>query len=62
MREIRLTELDDKGCTLYIADGRSGEKQRGQTPLPRQLATVEVEIFHFFKRRIVCFIVRVSWL
>jgi len=57
MRETRLAELDDKICTLYTADGGWVEKQRGQTPLPRQLATVEVEIFHLFKRRIVCFIV-----
>ena len=49
----RPTEFDDKICALDIVDGGSGEKQRGQTPLPRQLVAIEVEVCHLLERRIV---------
>ena len=53
MKGARLTELDNEICALDIVDGGLGEKQRGQTPLPRQLVAIEVEVCHLLERRVV---------
>lgn len=54
MSKRRLTELNDE---IFIADGGPGEQKRCETPLPRQLTIVVVEVCHLLDRRIVRFLV-----